>query len=40
MKPCLPNESAEPLMVSSESAMTPLRKCKNCETITPEKLDG
>jgi len=27
MKPCLPKEFADALMVSSESAMIPLRKC-------------
>ena len=27
MKPCLPKASADALMVSSESATTPLRKC-------------
>jgi len=40
MKPCLPKEFADALMVSSESAMIPLRKCVKAVSSNQEGLDS
>lgn len=40
MNPCLPKESADALMESSESAITPLRKFKKAVSSYPKALES